>query len=266
MVRIVVAVKHVPGEGNVHVSRRTGKPVYDLEKGRMNPLGKKALEAGLKLADQDPGSEVIAVSVGPEQAEPTLREALAMGADRAILINDPLVVESDGLGIARALSACVQRTGEVDILMTGARTTDRHAGQVGPAAAALLGWSIATHGRKVTFEDGHVRFEKVLMDGRVVTLKVPTPCMLSMGDAAPRPRHATSWGVHAAYTSGEVEHWDLARLEISENQVGPSAALTTIQKVDNVPDRERETEVFDGEAADVAQSLIRRLASRGLLP
>lgn len=265
MVRIVAAVKHVPQEGQVRVSKRTGKPIVDLEKGRMNPLGKKGLETALRLAKQDPGSEVIAVSLGPKQAEPTLREALAMGADRALLVTDPLLEDSDGLGTAKALASVVRGLDDVDIVVTGARTTDRYAGHVGPAMAALLGWSTATHGRAARIEDEGLVFEKVLTDGSVTELLVDTPCLISMGNEAPAARHATSWGVHAAHESDAVERWGLDDLDLAKDEVGPSAAVTTRQSIQAVPEKERETETFDGEPDDVAQSLVRRLASRGLL-
>lgn len=265
MVRIVVAVKHVPQEDTVRVSKRTGKPVVDLEEGRMNPLGKKALETGLRLAKQDPGSEVTAVSLGPEEAEPTLREALAMGADRALLVTDPLLEDSDGLGTAKALAAVVRELGDVDVVMTGARTTDRFAGHVGPAMAAMLGWETATHGQAARIEDDGIAVEKMLADGSIVELTVDTPCLLSMGSAAPRARHATSWGVHAAYASGEVERWGLEELDLAKDEVGPSAQVTTQASIEPVPEKERDTEVFTGEAEEVAESLVRRLASRGLL-
>lgn len=265
MVRIVVAVKHVPQEGKVHVSKRTGKLVYDLEQGVMNPLGKKALWAALRLAQQEPGSEVVALSLGPREATSTMREALAMGADRAILLSDPRVGDSDSLGVAKALAQAITKIGEVDLLMTGARTTDRYAGHVGPAIAALLGWESATHGRSVGLDGDRTRFEKVLSDGRVAVLRVGRPCHLSIGDAAPKARHATAWGVHSAFTTSEVEVWNLEKLGLPHDQVGPGAAVTTIQKVEEVADKQRETEVFEGEAGDVAQDLVRRMASRGLL-
>lgn len=265
MVKIVVAVKHVPEQGKVRVSKRTGKPVINLEEGVMNPLGKKALATGLRLAKQDPGSEVITVSLGPEAAEPTLREALAMGSDRALLVSDPLLEDSDGLGTAKALASVVRELGDVDIVMTGARTSDRYAGHVGPAMAALLGWEIATHGQAARFDAGTVTFEKRLTDGRVAELEVETPCLLSMGGGAPKAGHATSWGVHAAFESGKLERWGLDDLDLSKDAVGPSAAATTQENVEPIPEKERDTEVFTGEAGEVAESLVRRLASRGLL-
>ncbi len=265
MVRIVVPVKHVPEKGKVAVSKRTGKPVFNLEEGVMNPLGKKALETALRIKQQDPGSEVLALSLGPEAASSTLREALGMGADRAILLNDPLITDSDSLGVAKALAATVEKLADIDIVITGARTTDRYAGHVGPAMAALLGWSIATHGRRVDLDGGTLSFEKVLTDGRIAQLEVPTPCLISVGNAAPRARHATSWGVHAAFTSGSVETWTLDDLSLSKHEVGPSAAVTTVQGVEPVAEKERDTEVFEGESEDVATSLVRRMASRGLL-
>lgn len=263
MVKIVTAVKHVPAEDDVRVSKKTGKPVVDLTEGRMNPLGRRALETALRLSKQDPGSEVIAVSLGPEQAQPTVREALAMGADRGVLVADPLLEESAGLSTAKALAATVEAIGDVDIVLAGARTTDRFAGHVGPAMAALLGWSIATHGREARLEGDEVRFEKHRLDGTVAELTVPTPCLLSIGPEGSTPRHATSWGVHAAFDR-DLERWSLEDLDISRDEVGPGAAVTTQENVEPVAEKERDTEVFEGEPDDVAESLRRRLTSRGL--
>lgn len=265
MVNIVVAVKHVPQQGNIRISKRTGKPIVDLAEGRMNPLGKKALETGLRLAKQDPNSAVTTVSLGPKEAEPTLREALAMGADRALLVTDPLLEGSDGLGTAKALAAVVKQLGDVDIVLTGARTTDRYAGHVGPAMAAILGWETATHGRSARLVDDRIRFEKVLTTGTVATLTVDTPCLLSMGTHAPKPRHATTWGVHAAHETDALERWSLDDLGLAKDEVGPSAQATTQRGIERVPEKERDTEAFTGDPEDVAESLTRRLASRGLL-
>lgn len=265
MVKIVVAVKHVPQKGNVRVSKSSGKPIVDLEDGRMNPLGRKALETGLRLSKQAPGGEVTAVSLGPVEAEPTLREALAMGADRALLVTDPLLEDSDGLGTAKALAAVVRQLDDVDVVMTGARTTDRYAGHVGPAMAAILGWNVATHGRSARVLDDAIAFEKVLTDGTVAELSVDTPCLLSMGDPAPSARHATSWGVHAAHEGDDLEHWGLEDLDLASDEVGPSARATTQRNIQTLPERERDTEVLTGDPDEVSESLVRRLASRGLL-
>ncbi len=265
MVNIVVAIKHVPQQDTVRVSKKTGKPIVDLAEGRMNPLGKKALETGLRLAQQDPGSHTTVVSLGPKQAEPTLREALAMGADRALLVTDPLLEDSDGLGTAKALASVVRELGDVDIVLTGARTTDRYAGHVGPAMAAILGWPVATHGQRARVDDDGILFEKVLTDGRIAELTVDTPCLLSMGNAAPKARHATTWGVHAAHDSGSLERWGLDALDLAKDEVGPGAQATTQRDIQPIPEKERDTETFTGEADEVTESLARRLASRGLL-
>jgi len=265
MVRILVAVKHVPREDEVRVSKKTGKPVVDLTEGRMNPLGRRALETGLRLRKQDPGSEVIAASLGPEEAEPTVREALAMGADRGLLVADPLLEESTGPATAKALASTVRQVGDVDIVLAGARTTDRFAGHVGPAMAALLGFSIATHVREARIEGDELHVEKQRLDGTIAELAAETPCLVSIGPEAPKPRHATTWGVNASFEEGALERWSVDDLDVSQDELGPGAAVTTQENVEPVAEKEREPEVFDDEPDQVAESLHRRLTSRGLL-
>lgn len=265
MVNIAVAVKHVPAKDAVRVSKKTGKPVVDLSEGRMNPLGRRALETGLRLAKQDPGSEVTAVSLGPKEAETTVREAIAMGADRGVLVADPLLEESQGLSTAKALASTVETIGDIDIVLAGARTTDRFAGNVGPAMAALLGWSIATHGSAAKLDGDHVEFEKHRLDGTVATVKVQTPCLLSIAAQSPDPRHATAWGVNAAFDRDDIDRWSVDDLDVSQDELGPAGAVTTQENVEPAAEKERETEIFEGGAEDVAESLHRRLTSRGLV-
>jgi electron transfer flavoprotein beta subunit len=265
VVNIAVAIKHVPADDDVRVSKKTGQPVVDLTEGRMNPLGRRALETGLRLSKQDPASEVTAVSLGPEEAEPTVREALAMGADRGVLVADPLLEESTGLATAKALASTVRSLGDIDVVIAGARTTDRFAGHVGPAMAALLGVSIATHARSAGIDVEDLLVEKQRRDGTVTRLQVPTPCLVSVGPQSPDPRHATTWGVHAAFAQDALERWSIADLDVSPDELGPGAAATTQENVEPVAEKERETEIFDGEAEDTAESLQRRLNSRGLL-
>jgi electron transfer flavoprotein beta subunit len=265
VVNIAVAIKHVPADDDVRVSKKTGQPVVDLTEGRMNPLGRRALETGLRLSKQDPASEVTAVSLGPEEAEPTVREALAMGADRGVLVADPLLEESTGLATAKALASTVRSLGDIDVVIAGARTTDRFAGHVGPAMAALLGFSIATHARSAEVDGDALRVEKQRMDGTVTVLDVPTPCLVSIGPQGPDPRHATTWGVNAAFEADALERWSLDELDVSPDELGPGAAVTTQENVEPVAEKERETEVFDNTPDQVAESLHRRLTSRGLL-
>jgi len=263
--RVLAAVKHVPRKSDVRVSSSSGAAVVDLEEGQMNPLGRKALEAALDLAKGEPGGEVLVASLGPPEAERTLREALAMGADRGLLVTDPLLEDSDGLATAKALAAVVREVGDVDAVVAGARTEDRFAGHVGPAMAALLGWPVATHGRSAKVTGDGVRVEKVLTDGRVAELTVEPPCLVSMGDEAPSARHATSWGVGAAYQDGALERWGLDDLDLAKDEVGPSARATTRRDIEPVPEKERDPEVLEGEPSQTAESLARRLASRGLI-
>ncbi len=134
--RVAVAVKQVPlveslglmADGRL---RRHGVPL------EMNPYCRRALAQGVELA-RETGGRCTVVSLGPPTAADMLREALAWGADAAILLTDPVFAGSDTLATARALAALLRREGPFDLLLVGRNSVDADTGQVGPALAALL--------------------------------------------------------------------------------------------------------------------------------
>ena len=135
--RIAVLIKQVPrveemelGPGGV--LRREG---LELE---MNPYCRRAVSKGVELVKEFGGSTTV-LTLGPPAAEDSLREAIAWGADRGVLVTDPAFAGSDTLATARALAAALELTGPFDLVLVGRNSVDADTGQVGPAVAELLG-------------------------------------------------------------------------------------------------------------------------------
>lgn len=135
--KITVLIKQVPGSSNVEVDPVTGVMKRDGAAGKLNPYDLFALEEALQLRERFGGS-VTVLSMGPAQAESSLREALAMGADRAVLLCDRRLVGSDVLATSRALANAVTCCGEADLILAGKQTTDGDTAQVGPEVAEIL--------------------------------------------------------------------------------------------------------------------------------
>jgi len=187
-VKIVVGVKRVI-DYNVKVrvkSDGTGVELANV-KMSMNPFDEIAVEEAIRQKEAGLASEVVVVSIGPQAAAETLRSALAMGADRAILIKHDGVVEP--LAVAKALKAVVEAE-QPDFVFLGKQAIDDDANQTGQMLAALLGWGQGTFASKLKIEGrtAHVTRE---VDGGLQTLSLPLPAVLTVDLRLNEPRYAS---------------------------------------------------------------------------
>jgi electron transfer flavoprotein beta subunit len=161
----------------------------------MNPYDEFAVEAALQLKEKAGAGEVVVVSLGGASVQTTLRNALAMGADRALHLKTD-VPSPDGLAVAKALAAAIQPLAP-QVVWLGKSAADDDASQVGPMLATLLGLPCATV--VATFElDGNVaRVEREIEGGRE-QLEVPLPCVLTADKGLNQPRYASLKGIMAA--------------------------------------------------------------------
>jgi len=152
----------------------------------MNPFDEIAIEEALRLKEAGKASEVIAVSVGPQQAQETIRTALAMGADRGILIKHNEIVEP--LAVAKLFKAIVDEE-QPGLVIVGKQAIDDDANQTGQMLAALLGWSQGTFASKVEINgDGTVTRE---IDGGLQTIKAKLPMVITTDLRLNQPRYAS---------------------------------------------------------------------------
>ena len=136
--RIIVLIKQVPDIEKVRFDAETGRIDRSSASAETNPFDLNALEAAIQLKERH-GGEVTVISMGPRQAESSLRDALARGADRAILLSDVKMAGADTIATARTLAAAVKKLCSFDLILCGEKTVDGDTGQVGPEVAELLG-------------------------------------------------------------------------------------------------------------------------------
>jgi electron transfer flavoprotein beta subunit len=186
--KILVGVKRVI-DPNVRVRVRPDGSGVDLAnvKMAMNPFDEIALEEALRLREAGHASEVIAVSVGDAAAAETLRSALAMGADRAILVKAEGRIEP--LAVAKLMQAIARREG-VGLAILGKQAIDDDANQTGQMLSALLDWPIATFASKVAVEDGAVLVTREVDAGRE-TLRLTLPAVITADLRLNQPRYAS---------------------------------------------------------------------------
>ena len=187
--KVLVPVKRVI-DFNVKVRVKTDQSGVDLAnvKMSMNPFDEIAVEEAVRLKEKGKASEVVAVSIGPQQAAETLRTALAMGADRGILVKtDGTAVEP--LAVAKILKAIAEAE-QPGFVITGKQAIDDDANQVGQMLAALLGWPQGTFAHTLELDDGGAKITREI-DGGLQTVAVKLPAVMTTDLRLNQPRYAS---------------------------------------------------------------------------
>jgi electron transfer flavoprotein beta subunit len=186
--KVLVPVKRVI-DFNVKVRVKSDQTGVDLAnvKMSMNPFDEIAVEEAVRLKEKGKATEIIAVSVGPQQAGETLRTALAMGADRGILVKCDAEVEP--LAVAKLLKAIVDEE-KPELVITGKQAIDDDCNQTGQMLAALLGWGQGTFAHKLELEGGTAKIEREV-DGGLQTVEVKLPAVMTTDLRLNEPRYAS---------------------------------------------------------------------------
>ena len=186
--KVLVAVKRVV-DYNVKIRVKGDGSGVELAnvKMSMNPFDEIAVEEAIRLKEAGKVTEIVAVSVGPAQAQETLRTALAMGADRAILVKSDETVEP--LGVAKVLKGVVDAE-KPDLVFLGTQAIDDDSNQTGQMLSALLNWSQATFASKVELGDGSAKVTREV-DGGLQTIDVKLPAIVTVDLRLNQPRYAS---------------------------------------------------------------------------
>ncbi len=190
--KVLVPVKRVI-DYNVKVRVKGDGSGVDLAnvKMSMNPFDEIAVEEAIRLKEKGAATEVVAVSIGVKQAQETLRTALAMGADRAILIvaADDVHTDVEPLAVAKLLKAVVDEE-QPGLVLCGKQAIDNDMNATGQMLAALLGWSQATFASEVSIEGDHALVTREV-DGGLQTIKAKMPCIVTVDLRLNEPRYAS---------------------------------------------------------------------------
>jgi len=186
--KVLVPVKRVV-DYNVKIRVKADGSGVELAnvKMSMNPFDEIAVEEAIRLKEAGKVDEIIVVSIGPQQAQETLRTALAMGADRAILVKVDTLVEP--LGVAKVLKGVVEAENP-GLVILGKQAIDDDANQTGQMLSALLGWSQATFASKIEMGDGQAKVTREV-DGGLQAIEVKLPAIVTTDLRLNQPRYAS---------------------------------------------------------------------------
>jgi electron transfer flavoprotein beta subunit len=286
-VEIAVLVKQVPDTDEVKMDPERGTMIREGLGAAVNPLDLNALEEAVRLVGRF-GGRVTALSMGPLQAEEALRETLALGADRAVLVSDRLFAGSDSWATSVALARTLLKLGPFDLILSGGKATDGETGQVGPEVAALLDLPCATYVSGIELETGrdgaaagdsedpsasadgttavpgaptHATVRRTTEEG-ILRQRLPLPALLAVLNDLNEPPMPTLAGKKRGRRA-RIEHLGAAELELDRDEAGLLGSPTRVVRIES-PKVSRNGEVYSGrnleEGLDRVVGLLRDLA------
>ncbi|MDO4367547.1 MAG: electron transfer flavoprotein subunit beta/FixA family protein [Bacteroidales bacterium] len=223
---IIVCIKQVPDTTEIKINPVTGTLIRDGVPSIMNPDDKGGLELALSLKDKY-GANVTVITMGPPQAELILREAFAMGADRAILLTDRKFAGADTLATSHALAGAL-KTLDYDLIIAGRQAIDGDTAQVGPQMAEHLGLPQVSYVAGFDVKDGKFIVKKETEEGYQI-LEVEGPALLTVLASAYKARYMSVPGIVDAY-SKEIEIWGADKIDVEESKLGLKGSPTRVNK------------------------------------
>lgn len=285
--KIVVLAKQVPDTRNVGKDAMTAEGTVNRAAlpAIFNPEDLNALEQALRLKEQNPGSTVGILTMGPPRAAEIIRQGLYRGADTGWLLTDRLFAGADTLATSYALATAIKKIGDVDIVIGGRQAIDGDTAQVGPQVAQKLGLSQVTYAEEILkCEDGKLTIRRHI-DGGVETVVAPKPIVITVnGSAAPcRPcnaklvmkyKHATApmertpdmpyASLYEERPYLTLNQWSVADVNGDPQQCGLSGSPTKVKAVQNIVFQAKECKCLTGCDCDI-ECMIQELLNEKII-
>jgi len=285
--KIVVLAKQVPDTRNVGKDAMTAEGTVNRAAlpAIFNPEDLNALEQALRLKEQNPGSTVGLLTMGPPRAGEIIRQGLYRGADTGWLLTDRLFAGADTLATSYALATAIKKIGDVDIVIGGRQAIDGDTAQVGPQVAQKLGLNQVTYAEEILkCEDGKLTIRRHI-DGGVETVEAPLPCVVTVnGSAAPcRPANAKLLMKYKrALCPSErtdatpykelyderpyltLTQWTVADIDGDPQQCGLAGSPTKVKAVKNIVFQAKESKTLSSSDEDI-ESLIKELLDEKII-
>lgn len=261
--RIIVCVKQVPGTSNVEINSETGVMKRDSTRGKLNPFDLFALEQALMIKDRV-GGYVATLSMGPMQAETSLKETLYIGADEAYLLCDRALIGSDVLATSRAISGAVKYIGGADVILCGKQTTDGDTAQVGPEVAEMLG--IGHVSNVIRFDE--IREKELTLTAALekteYTCRVRTPTLISVEKDINTPR-LPSYKRMKIMKDHEVTLIRVSELEDNDpTHYGISGSATSVVRM-FAPEKQKNHRFLETDSKTAAEAFMTAMKERKLI-
>jgi electron transfer flavoprotein beta subunit len=255
--KIAVCVKHVPeGAGRLDPG---SKRLDRSGEGALNRFDANAVEEALRLKG-DSDSEVVVVSLGPEKAADSLRKALAMGADRAVLVTDPGAAGSDLVATSKVLAKALERE-SADLVLFGQQASDGDGAVLWAAIAERLRLPVVSQAAELTVDSGSLRVKRQTEFGYDV-IEAPLPAVVAVSDAINEPRYPSLKGIMGAKKK-PFEILSLGDVGVDAATAGDAGSKTEVLALGEPPSRGDSRKIEDDGSA--AQQIVDFLAEKRLI-
>ena len=257
--KIAVCVKHVP-EGTTHA--RIDPQTKRLDRsgeGAINPFDTHAVEEALRIKEAQDG-DVLVVSMGPQSAQDSVRKALAMGADGALLVTDDAAAGSDLVATAAALAAALEPE-STDLILFGQQASDSDGAVLWAAVADRLRRPVISQVAELTVADGKVTGKRQTEFG-YDTIEAPLPAVVAVSDAINEPRYPSLKGIMGARSKPQ-RSVSVSELGIDAGEVGDAGSRTGVQALNDPPPRGDTVKIEDDGSAP--EKIIEYLAEKKVL-
>jgi len=245
----------------VKIDPRTYSLVRSAEFSYINPFDLFALDIAVQLKKEYSGS-ITAVAMGPKISEEVLWEALAFGADRAILLSDARFAAGDTLATSYVLGQGIRKIGPFDLILCGMRTTDGDTGQVGPQLAEELDLPYVGNVEKVEGEKGLFRVERV-SDGFREIIEASGPALFTIAPGT-TVRFPSFIEIQDAFTQYSIERWDLKDLNADAAKAGSPGSGTWVEGLTSMAQK-KSCVYIEGDPRQQARFLLSKLIEKNLV-
>lgn len=261
---ITVCIKQVPQQAEIRWEEGRWSFARQGVPGLINPQDLEALEIAFGLVAVH-GGRVRVVSMGPPQAEEALVQALAMGADQAVLVSDPALAGSDTLATSMVLATALRKIDpKPDLILCGSRSWDSDTGQVGPQVAEELGLPYAGYVMEVEIQQEHVYVLRRL-DRHVQKLRMGIPAVLGVLKAPRPPRDIHLGAIWEALETKERLTWSLQDLGLKPEQVGLMGSATKVLDI-REPSHGRQGRILALPPQEAVEVILEALRGHHLIP
>ena len=261
--KILVCVKQVPGSNNVEVDPVTGVLKRSGIPSKINPYDLYAIEAALSLAERF-GGTVDTLTMGPAQAKAVIQETVCMGVRRGTVLSDRKFAGADVLATAYTISQGIRKCGEYDLILCGKQTTDGDTAQVGAEVAEYLGLPNVSNVLSIDDCVDNALLLTAGLDDRIVSLRVPLPCLISVDGDINTPR-LPSYKIRKTLTSDTVSILTFGDFDDQNpDHYGLTGSATQVERI-FPPEKISQKQVITGDAQTQAQALYALLRDKKML-
>lgn len=260
--KILVFIKQVPDTVDVKIDPKTGNLDRTGLKGVINPFDNNAIEAALELKEKL-GATVTVISMGSPQTADSLRTALAMGCDDAVMLCARELGGADTLATGYTLAKAAEKIGDYDLLLFGRHAVDADTGQCGPIVAEFLGVPQVTFATSLSVKEGYVICERELEEC-IQKVKVKLPAVVTVCAEMNEPRYPSPIGIMKAGKKPLLT-WSHEDMECDMTRIGKAGSPTVVRGIFEPKHEKKDIVMFSGDVNDMAKAIVDLMEEQHLI-